>query len=490
VTSLVLALGLGFVLQLGALELQKLVQRLDEALLAQWSGSRGFDATENQTRIGAIGRLKLSGRILLRIDPHGAAPPSLLRQATYDLFKSPFWSSSQRNFEPLSPEANLSSWILCRTKRATRVATVAGYLHRGVGLLALPRGATRLENLPVLGVSTNSFGSIRVEEGPGFVQFDTAYQAGSSIEGPPSPQDTEVQAQEEPAISVIARTLGLEAAGALGAERVVRTVEGFFAANFTYSTWQDEQHRAKPGRTALARFLLENRTGHCEYFATATVLLLRAAGIPARYATGYALHERKGRYYVVRERHAHAWCTAFIDGAWRDIDTTPAIWSTLEDSHASLWEPVRDLFSRVWFEISRWRWGHTEWKRYILWLIAPLLAFALSRLLLKKQWRRALPKPDVPAAAPLWPGLDSEFFAIEEKLAQAGGARQAGETGSTWLARVAQSGATRTDGLDTLLAFHYRLRFDPRGLNDADRAELRRKAVAWLKESAKNGRSI
>ena len=38
----------------------------------------------------------------------------------------------------------------------------------------------------------------------------------------------------------------------------------------------------------MTRFLCEHRTGHCEYFATATTLLLRAAKIPARYAVGYA----------------------------------------------------------------------------------------------------------------------------------------------------------------------------------------------------------
>ena len=58
----------------------------------------------------------------------------------------------------------------------------------------------------------------------------------------------------------------------------------------------------------MSRFLLRTRSGHCEYFATATVLLLRQLGIPARYAVGYAVHEATGRKYVVRQRDAHAWC--------------------------------------------------------------------------------------------------------------------------------------------------------------------------------------
>ncbi|MBT8330725.1 MAG: transglutaminase-like domain-containing protein, partial [Deltaproteobacteria bacterium] len=39
----------------------------------------------------------------------------------------------------------------------------------------------------------------------------------------------------------------------------------------------------------IENFLTRSRSGHCEYFATATVLLLRQAGIPARYARGYSV---------------------------------------------------------------------------------------------------------------------------------------------------------------------------------------------------------
>ena len=47
--------------------------------------------------------------------------------------------------------------------------------------------------------------------------------------------------------------------------------------------------------TPLADFLLRTRSGHCEYYATATVLLLRAAGIPARYAHANAVHNPNAR---------------------------------------------------------------------------------------------------------------------------------------------------------------------------------------------------
>jgi transglutaminase-like putative cysteine protease len=67
--------------------------------------------------------------------------------------------------------------------------------------------------------------------------------------------------------------------------------------------------------------------GHCEYFATAMVILARAAGIPARYVTGYLQGERNrfSRRFVVRQSDAHAWAEVYFPGAgWVTFDATPA----------------------------------------------------------------------------------------------------------------------------------------------------------------------
>src|SRR5262249_30107678 len=165
----------------------------------------------------------------------------------------------------------------------------------------------------------------------------------------------------------------------------------------------------------------------CEYFATATTLLLREAGIPARYAVGYAVQEKKGRQYLVRERHAHAWCLAWINDAWREVDTTPPGWSQIEASRASFWEAVSDLRSRLWYEFSKWRWGKTEFRKYLLWLVVPLVLLVGARLLLKKQWSRSQTKPVTTVHLP-FPGLDSEFYQVERKLIELGLERRAGET--------------------------------------------------------------
>jgi len=76
----------------------------------------------------------------------------------------------------------------------------------------------------------------------------------------------------------------------------------------------------------IEHFLFETRAGHCEYFASAAVLLLQAMDIPARLVTGYSgceLNPGKQQYEVL-DRHAHAWGEAWIGGQWVTFDPTPA----------------------------------------------------------------------------------------------------------------------------------------------------------------------
>ena len=78
----------------------------------------------------------------------------------------------------------------------------------------------------------------------------------------------------------------------------------------------------------LTDFLLSTpaKGAHCEFFATAACVLLRCVGVPTRYVTGYFAHESAGAgITVVRQRDAHAWCEAWINGTgWVTVEATPA----------------------------------------------------------------------------------------------------------------------------------------------------------------------
>jgi transglutaminase-like putative cysteine protease len=74
-------------------------------------------------------------------------------------------------------------------------------------------------------------------------------------------------------------------------------------------------------------FLFDTRRGFCEHYAGAFVVLLRAAGIPARVVTGYQGGEinPNGDYMIVRNSDAHAWAEALLDGVWQRFDPTAAV---------------------------------------------------------------------------------------------------------------------------------------------------------------------
>jgi len=71
-------------------------------------------------------------------------------------------------------------------------------------------------------------------------------------------------------------------------------------------------------------FLEESDTGYCTHFATAAAVLLRAAGIPCRYVTGYLVSAQAGRTVEVQQGNAHAWVECYIDGVgWVPLEPTP-----------------------------------------------------------------------------------------------------------------------------------------------------------------------
>ena len=74
-------------------------------------------------------------------------------------------------------------------------------------------------------------------------------------------------------------------------------------------------------------FLGESDRGYCTHFASAAVTLLRAAGVNARYVTGYLAHTAAGKPSAVTERDAHAWAEYYDTGqnCWILLEATPSV---------------------------------------------------------------------------------------------------------------------------------------------------------------------
>jgi hypothetical protein len=111
-------------------------------------------------------------------------------------------------------------------------------------------------------------------------------------------------------------------AGAASPRERAAALERHFHAEYEY-TLDFVGHQS---RTPLEDFLFRFRSGHCEYFASAMVLLLRSQGIAARLATGFLggdYNPLEG-YYIVRQYNAHAWVEAYLPGeGWQIFDPTP-----------------------------------------------------------------------------------------------------------------------------------------------------------------------
>jgi hypothetical protein len=469
----------------------------------QWMLKPKTDARQSITSMGRIGKLKLSPRIVIRLEPQNGSPaPTYLREATYRSYQSrdQAWQagSAGNEYDPKYSESGGVNWILLPGVTNNSAVRIACYLNGWdtelkvpEGLLPLPSGCSRLERLPALALKVNRLGAV-LASGPGLVIFNARFGPAATCDSPPDAGtnllDSLVPSTETAALDQVISEMKISGADE---EHKLQAVQSFFANKFTYSTWQGRDKLATTNETALAKFLLSSRSGHCEYFATATVLLLRELHIPARYAVGYAVHETSGKGYVVRERDAHAWCLAWDsrEKIWKDFDTTPGSWIAAEEQRASAWQWLSDGWSWLRFQIAKFRWGQTNLRQYVLWGLVPVIAVLLFQIIFRRRKRKAAALNKNSGEKIFWPGLDSEFYQLETKLAARSVPRQTGEPLADWLERaLAEPTLTGLRAqLREILRLHYQHRFDPNGLDEAGRKLLAQKARECLESLARLG---
>lgn len=74
-------------------------------------------------------------------------------------------------------------------------------------------------------------------------------------------------------------------------------------------------------------FLFDLQRGYCDYYATAFVVLARAAGLPARFATGFAAGDwmMAEQQWVITEADAHSWPEVYLpEAGWIAFEPTAA----------------------------------------------------------------------------------------------------------------------------------------------------------------------
>ena len=85
----------------------------------------------------------------------------------------------------------------------------------------------------------------------------------------------------------------------------------------------------KPPRGAdgVDHFLFNTRAGYSDYYASSMAVIMRAAGVPARLAAGYAAGEdvEGTDFRAVKDADSHAWVQVYFPGhGWIDFEPTPA----------------------------------------------------------------------------------------------------------------------------------------------------------------------
>ena len=155
-----------------------------------------------------------------------------------------------------------------------------------------------------------------------------------------------------PAVAELARHATRKAATDADA---IRALETYLRTQGLYSDTPppfDETRYSSP----LEAFLFDDMAGHCEYYASALVVLARSIGLPARLVNGFAGGRRNpfGNFVEITRSDAHAWVEVHFERAgWVRYDATPVSLRSRTETPSSLAERARELASAAelwWFK--------------------------------------------------------------------------------------------------------------------------------------------
>lgn len=188
-------------------------------------------------------------------------------------------------------------------------------------------------------------------------------------------------------------------------------------------------------------------------------LLARSEGIPARVVTGYRGGDanRAGGYTVVRERNAHAWVEAYVDGAWRAFDPTPPIdgMHRTEGGLDGALDVVAYGMERALAALGRvtlFQWG-------IALGVAFVVLYAIREITRRLGRRRERTASVFGAHEPALPAFD----ALAEKLGAAGHPRAESEPIEAFARRITALEAPWSGAVADALARYAALRYGDRG---------------------------
>jgi len=333
-----------------------LIPRIGAGVLQKTSGevlrTTGFS---DRVDLGMIGSVKQDPQIVMRValpDQAGIEKDRLyLRGLAYDQYNGRSWSHSGTRRRSLSLAAD--GTFLARPSGTRQGDSLPGSIRQDILLEAL--------DTPILFAAP--FAEFVNGEFP-TLQADT--MSGLHLPFPPSSRIRYSVTSQTPQLIADERTVlspaypdsirnhflqipdGSQQVTEL-THRVIQhtttpfaqilAIQKYLLDNYHYSLEADTTTLSHP----LEEFLFTRKTGYCEHFATAMVVMLRAVGIPARLVTGFLATEwnEYGGYFTVRQRDAHAWVEVYFPrSGWITMDPTPSVSASVSISR---WESFRRL---------------------------------------------------------------------------------------------------------------------------------------------------
>ena len=307
----------------------------------------------DEMSLDLIDRIRGNRQVAMRLELAGRYPPPdrlRLKAATYDRWEGRTWRRSRGvrtlrrdtvegvfRLSPARPTATARIFLepLRITSLPVPVETIA--VDADVPMLELDRG-----------------GGLFLKGMPGEV-FEYRVRLGAEpFSAAPAPAVDGDLALDPGGISERMRVLARQWAGEGDAATRARRIEERLLRDYGYTV----EFIGRGGVAPLEHFLFEARRGHCEYFASSMVLLLRAEGIPARLVTGFYGAEFSwwDKGWVVRQSNAHAWVEAYLpERGWAPFDPTPPA-GRPSTSPESVWLSVRQAYEAMLF----------RWDRYVL----------------------------------------------------------------------------------------------------------------------------
>ncbi len=177
-------------------------------------------------------------------------------------------------------------------------------------------------------------------------------------------------------------------------------VDFFYTTGFEYDLTPPSKPRSMDYNDF---FIFESKQGICMHFASAMVILARAAGMPARYVEGFVASEwdSESGNYLIREKHAHAFPEVYIAGfGWMVFEPTVGTGSS-QNRFGVFFDGLVNTFKDIFSVIAAFIAAMPLWAKF---LFIPYTIFVLIILIwlfnrIKRSlWKNLVLKSDNKAA--------------------------------------------------------------------------------------------